>query len=82
MHSSMMTCQVHLIEKKPNKYLEQFKWSPKYFFYSTWKISIYYLVGVFVALTKHHMEVMYGCMHMMVKGISYPMVHIGIVLTI
>ena len=49
----------------------------KYLFYSTRKISICYLVGVVVALTKHHMEVMYECMHMMVKGITYPLGHIG-----
>ena len=31
-----------------------------------------------MALTKHHMEIMYGCMQMMVKGITYPLGHIGI----
>ena len=64
-------------EKQPNKYLAPFKWSPKHFFYSTWKISIYYLVGVFVILTKHYMEVSYGCMQMVLKGITYPLGHIG-----
>ena len=49
----------------------------KVFIYSTWKISIYYLIGVVVALTKHLMEVMYECVHMMVKGITYPLGHIG-----
>ena len=48
-----------------------------YFIYSTWKISIYYLLGVFVTLTKHHMEVMYGCMQMMLKCTPYPLGHIG-----
>ena len=47
-------------------------------FYSTWNISICYLIGAFVALTKHHMEVMYGCMQMMLKGITWPVGHIGI----
>ena len=40
------------------------------------------LNGIVVALTKYHMEVMYGCMQMMLKGIPYPLGHIGIVLTI
>jgi hypothetical protein len=51
-------------------------------FYSTWKISIYYLIGAFVALTKHHMEVMYGCMQLMSKCITYPLGHMGIVLIV
>ena len=33
------------------------------------KTPIMYLIGVFVALTKYHMEVFYGCMQMMLKGI-------------
>ena len=63
---------------QPNKSIEQIKWSPNYFIYSTWKISIFYLIGVFVALTKHHMEVTYGCMQMMLQCITYPVGHIGI----
>ena len=49
-----------------------------YFTYSTWKISISYLIGAFVVLTKHHMEVFYGCMQMMFKGIIDPLGYIGI----
>ena len=42
---------------QPNKYIEQFKWSPNDFIYSTWKTSICYLIDVIVVFTKHHMKV-------------------------
>ena len=35
-----------------------------------------------MALTKHHMEVIYGCMQMMSTCLSYYLGHIGIVFTI
>ena len=35
-----------------------------------------------VALTKHHMEVIYGCMQMMLKCITYPLGLIGMVFII